>query len=519
MPGVDLSNLSYSQMQSLVHQDQDVIEVSYDDSLFTAAKICASEIEVDNLNISGLNADLYPYQAKGILWMQKTLKSAGGLILADEMGLGKTLQIISLLLMNPPNTFAPALIIAPTTLLRNWEREFEKFAPSLTHHIHHGPSRTGYYKDLQNYQVVITSYATVSEDMVLFGAFQWQYLICDEAQAIKNPSSARRENISSLKRKYAIAMTGTPVETSLLDLWSLTDFVIPGLLGDEDVFTANYPDKEESATSLSKITGSIVLRRRVVEVASDLPERLDIPTPLVMDSLHANEYRHIRELALEEYKQAGALVATGRLQMFCNHPWLQGSNRDSTNENQTLSSDSAMPFMNPKLERTREILLEAFSNGRKVLVFASYNKCGDLIRRMMGDRPGVYWNAINGKTRADDRQNICDEFEAYNGDACLILNPRAAGSGLNITAATVVIHFSPFWNPALELQASARAHRRGQTNPVSIYLLFYEETLEEIMIERSELRRKLGADALPDVSKDKEDLNRAIRIYPGRSNE
>ena len=205
--------------------------------------------------------------------------------------------------------------------------------------------------------------------------------------------------------------------------------------------------------------------------------------------------------------------------MFCNHPWLQGSNRDSTNENQTLSSDSAMPFMNPKLERTREILLEAFSNGRKVLVFASYNKCGDLIRRMMGDRPGVYWNAINGKTRADDRQNICDEFEAYNGDACLILNPRAAGSGLNITAATVVIHFSPFWNPALELQASARAHRRGQTNPVSIYLLFYEETLEEIMIERSELRRKLGADALPDVSKDKEDLNRAIRIYPGKNNE
>ena len=132
----------------------------------------------------------------------------------------------------------------------------------------------------------------------------------------------------------------------------------------------------------------------------------------------------------------------------------------------------------------------------------------------MADRVNTYWNAINGSTPADDRQNICDEFEAFNGDACLILNPKAAGAGLNITAATVVIHFSPFWNPALELQASARAYRRGQEHPVTIYLLFYEDTLEEIMIERSDLRRKLGDEALADQLKDKEDLNRAINIYP-----
>jgi SNF2 family DNA or RNA helicase len=519
MPDADLMDLSFSQMLSLVRQDQDLIEVSYDDSLFSAAKIDASEFDVENLSIPGLNADLFPYQAKGVLWMHKTLKSAGGLILADEMGLGKTIQIISLLLLDPPKLSAPALIVAPTTLLRNWERELVKFAPSLTHCIHHGSSRSGFYKYFQNYHVIITSYATVSEDMVMFGAFEWRYLICDEAQAIKNPSSARRANINSLKRKYTIPMTGTPVENSLMDLWSLSDFAIPGLLGGENEFAAHFPDEEAAAANLSQITDPIVLRRRVLDVAADLPERIDIPTPLVLDKLHAREYRYIRETALEEYKKAGGLVAAGRLQMFCTHPWLQGSNVNSTNEDQIFNSDSAMPFMNPKLERTKEILLEAFSNRRKVLIFVNFNKCGELIKRTLEHRVNMYWNAINGNTPADDRQKICDEFEAHDGDACLILNPRAAGAGLNITAATVVIHFSPFWNPAHELQASARAYRRGQDQPVTIYMLFYEQTLEEVMIERSELRRNLGDEALPNQVKEQEDLHRAMHIYPDLKNE
>ena len=519
IPDADLMDLSFSQMLSLVRQDQDLIEVSYDKSLFRPATMDASEHDVDSLLIPGLNAHLFPYQAKGVLWMHKTLKSAGGLILADEMGLGKTIQIISLFLLDPPKLSAPALIVAPTTLLRNWERELLKFAPSLTHCIHHGSSRSGFYKDFQNYQVIITSYATVSEDMVMFGAFEWRYLICDEAQAIKNPSSMRRANINSLKRKYSIPMTGTPVETSLMDLWSLTDFAIPGLLGGEHEFAANFPDEEQAAANLSKITDPIVLRRRVLDVAADLPERIDIPTPLVMDDLHVREYRFIREAALEEYKKAGGLVAAGRLQMFCTHPWIQGTNVDATNENQMFNSDSTMPFMNPKLERTTEILLEAFSNRRKVLIFVNFNKCGELIKKAVQHRINMYWNAINGNTPADDRQRICDEFEAHDGDACLILNPRAAGAGLNITAATVVIHYSPFWNPAHELQASARAYRRGQDHPVTIYMLFYEQTLEEVMIERSESRRNLGDEALPNQVKEQKDLHRAMHIYPDLQNE
>ena len=515
IPDADLMDLSFSQMLALVRDDQDIIEVIYDDAIFSAAKIDASALEIENFSIPGLDAKLFPYQAQGVLWMHKALKSSGGLILTDEMGLGKTIQIISLLLLDPPNSFTPALIVAPTTLLKNWERELVKFAPSLTHCIHHGALRSGFYKTFQNYNIIITSYSTVSEDMVMFSAFEWRYLICDEAQAIKNPSSERRININSLRRKFAIPMTGTPVENSLMDLWSLTDFAIPGLLGSEDQFETNFPDDEEAAKKLSGITDPIVLRRRVADVAGDLPERIDIPVPLMLDKLHAEEYCYIRQAAFEEYKKAGGLVAAGRLQMFCTHPWLQGSNSDATNDNQILNSDSAMPFINPKLERTKEILLEAFGNQRKVLIFVNYNKCGELIKRMLDHRSDLYWNAINGSTPANDRQKICDEFEAFDGDACLVLNPRAAGAGLNITAATVVIHFSPFWNPAHELQASARAYRRGQDHPVTIYMLFYEQTLEEVMIERAELRRNLGDEALTDQAREQEDLHRAMQIHPG----
>jgi SNF2 family DNA or RNA helicase len=518
-PNADLMDLSFSQMLALVRDDQDIIEVSYDDAIFSSAKIDASALETENFSIPGLNARLFPYQAQGVLWMHQALKSHGGIILADEMGLGKTIQIISLLLLDPPNSSTPALIVAPTTLLKNWERELLKFAPTLTHCIHHGPLRSGFYKTFKNYNIIITSYSTVSEDMAMFSAFEWRYLICDEAQAIKNPSSERRMNINSLHRKYAIPMTGTPVENSLRDLWSLTDFAIPGLLGSEDDFETHFPDDEEAARNVSQITDPIVLRRRVADVAGDLPERIDIPVPLMLDTLHAKEYCHIRQSAFEEYEKAGGLVAAGRLQMFCTHPWLQRGNSDVPYDTQILNSDSAMPFMNPKLERTKEILLEAFSCKKKVLIFVTYNKCGELIKRTLDGRGDLYWNAINGTTPANDRQKICDEFEAFDGDACLVLNPRAAGAGLNITAATVVIHFSPFWNPAHELQASARAYRRGQNHPVTIFMLFYEQTLEEVMIERAELRRNLGNEALTNKAREQEDLHRAMHIYPGVSYE
>lgn len=514
IPDSDLYNLSFSEVLSLYRSDQDIIEIKCEDTLFSEARIEASKLQKKDFLIPELNASLFPYQSEGVLWMNKTLKNLGGLILADEMGLGKTIQIISLLLINPPENDSPALIIAPTTLLRNWEREFEKFAPSITNYVHHGSTRSGFYRDFNKFHVIITSYGTVLEDMTMFCAFEWKYVICDEAQAIKNPESTRRKNICQLPRKYSIPMTGTPVENSLLDLWSISDFAIPGLLDTKEKFQDIFPDESDSLNDLRQITNPIILRRKVLDVAGDLPERTDISLPLVMDDLHAQEYCYIREVALEEYKLAGGLVAAGRLQMFCTHPWLQGSSEDGLEENHFINSSSSMPYMNPKLEVTKDILNAAFKNKRKVLIFVSFNKCGEIIENLFRGRSDIYWNKINGTTPAADRQLICDEFENYDGDACLILNPKAAGAGLNITAATVVIHFSPYWNPADELQASARAYRRGQKHPVTIYMLFYENTLEEVMIERSERRKNLGEEVLLDQNSGQIDLDKAMDIFP-----
>ena len=170
--------------------------------------------------------------------------------------------------------------------------------------------------------------------------------------------------------------------------------------------------------------------------------------------------------------------------------------------------------MTPKLLRTIELVMESFANNRKVLIFANFNACGPIIRSVMRLTASVYWGAINGSTPQEDRQRIVDEFEKHDGDAVLVLNPKAAGAGLNITAATVVIHYTQVWNPALEAQASARAHRRGQKNPVTVYHLYYADTVEQVMMDRSQMRRELGAEAVPTSSDDAADLSRALSISP-----
>ena len=179
-----------------------------------------------------------------------------------------------------------------------------------------------------------------------------------------------------------------------------------------------------------------------------------------------------------------------------------------------LSGRLQSPLSTPKLERTVDLLEEAFANGKKVLVFANFNACGPILRESARSLPEAFWGAINGSTPQNDRQATVDRFSEQEGPAVLILNPRAAGTGLNITAATVVIHYSQVWNPALELQASARAHRRGQTQPVTVYHMFYVDTVEEVMMERAQRRRELGAEAVPTSSQDDVDLRRAMSLSP-----
>jgi SNF2 family DNA or RNA helicase len=229
----------------------------------------------------------------------------------------------------------------------------------------------------------------------------------------------------------------------------------------------------------------------------------------------ADHYCKVREQTVARYPVAGELVATLQLQLVCAHHWLRTPD-DTANDSDDAELDrgTILPLMTPKLERTVQILRESFLCSRKVLIFALFNRCGDIIIEATKTPSHTFWGTINGSTPQQNRQDIIDAFTGHKGPACLILNPKAAGAGLNITAATVVIHYTPVWNPALEAQASARAHRRGQTQPVTIHRLYYEDTVEEVMMERCRWKSELGSEAAPLAIRDAEDLNRALQVKP-----
>jgi len=507
LEGIDLNNLDLSVVLKLtrnlgdfdVHVEADVLTLPDESSLSPQG------------SISGLKATLYPYQYRGVEWMLNRSKLAGGFILADEMGLGKTIQVIALMLCERPTPENPAIIIAPTTLLANWQTELLKFAPDLTHMIHRGPNRTGLSSELLKADIIITSYDTFVLDRAVMADVDWSWMILDEAQAVKNPETARRRSLVNIPRNYLVPMTGTPVETSLRDLWSLMDLTVPGLLGSCEQFEAEYGDAEEDATILSSVVSSLILRRRVEDVASDLPKRVDIDLCIDADESFYEQYEMQRNAIIEKYPIAGQLVAVNQMSMFCAHDAFVGREEGSTIE-MTIRSIPEDRVVTPKLAVALELLREAFENDCKVLVFASFNGMNSLLTRATKDFPQAYWNAINGSTPARRRQDIVDEFTEYEGPGCLVLNPKAAGSGLNITAATIVIHYTLYWNPALDAQASARSHRRGQTQPVRIYRLFYPNTVEEVMLERARDRERLGDTALKDAERNRADFQKALAI-------
>lgn len=515
----DPDDLKYPEILRLIKSGIEGVEVLVSPEITETANNRSLSLSLPS-GVPGLRAQLYCYQEHGVAWLAEAIETIGGAILADEMGLGKTLQIIALFLLNRPSKSDPALIVCPTTLIANWKREIEKFAPSLTMQVHRGSERTGFYKDLMRSDIVITTYDTLVNDITIFRGVDWSFLVCDEAQAVKNPNSKRRRALHLIPRRWSIPVTGTPVENTLLDFWSLADLAVPGILDTQESFTVLYPDTEYAAQELNSVTDAIILKRRVVDVAGDLPERTDTDIPIELTTAEIQEYERIKSEAIAEYGAAGKLVAVGRLSMYCAHPWLRARNPLNTDweEDAELFEDSYHPLLTRKMELCIQLLREALKNRKKVLVFVTYNHCGDLIRRaaLDGKLPNAYWNSINGKTPQNNRQKIVDEFSNFEGPAVLVLNPKAAGSGLNITAATIVIHYTQNWNPALEMQASARAHRRGQEQPVTIYRLYYLGTVEETMVERSQWKRELGNAAIPISSRENEDLGKALLLSPNR---
>ncbi|MEY8524877.1 DEAD/DEAH box helicase [Lachnospiraceae bacterium 38-10] len=457
----------------------------------------------------GLNAVLYPYQQTGYHWMKFITDEKIGCILGDEMGLGKTLQIIALITDRRDMAKTPALVVAPVSLLENWRREFKKFTPDLNVFVHHGVKRTGLYSDLLSHDVVIISYSTASSDQSILRMVNWDLLVVDEAQNIKNPSAQRTKSIKRIPRDVAVAVTGTPFENHMSDLWSIMDFVAPGCLGTLSEFEEAYPDDMVGAELLEPVLTPLMIRRRVAEVAQDLPQRVDILQTLQMSQKEINMYEEERQKIISNFDGKNAsLPMIQKLRMFCTHPLLL-----SEEEKTDPITDSS------KYRRLCELMEEIISLKEKMILFTSYNKMFEILREDIPLRFGIRVLEINGSTPQNERQHVIDDFSHIAGSSLLVLNPRAAGAGLNITAASRVIHYNPEWNPALEDQASARAYRRGQTKTVFVYRLYYKSTVEEIISERIDRKREMFEAAIIGVdgnSENSKDILKALQISPRR---
>lgn len=455
----------------------------------------------------GLRAgtELFDYQETGVSFLSAVAHESLGCVLADEMGLGKTLQVIALLSIERVSARGPNLIVCPATLLENWRREIAAFAPHLLTLIHSGPTRTGNSAVFAGYDVVITSYETAVRDEPLLSSSEWNVLALDEAQNIKNPAAQRTAAVKGLPRRVSIAVTGTPVENKLTDLWSIADFALPGLLGSQQDFEGAYDDSHEDASRLAPVVAPILLRRRVADVAKDLPPRIDIPQVLSMTRQMASLYEDIRQEIVNTYGTSATLVALGKMRQFCTHPRLLG-----------ISWDDPAKEM-PKYQRLIEILEEIFARGQKALVFSSFTGMADILLEDIPKRFSSAWaGVIDGRVPVVDRQTLVDRFSEHDGFGFLALNPKAAGVGLNITAANHVIHYNPEWNPAVEDQASARAHRRKQKLPVTVHHLFFADTVEEVVADRLNLKRMIAGEAVVGHkgTSDASDIARALRISP-----
>ena len=457
------------------------------------------------MEVPGLNATLYPYQIAGLEWMIRVSDEDLGCILGDQMGLGKTLQVIALLLRESQVRKSPCLVIVPATLVENWRRELARFAPCLSVNIHQGRGRSGFPKTLQTFDVVITSYETGMRDISILEMISWNVVVLDEAQAIKTPDAQRTVTLKSLPRRVAVAVTGTPVENRLRDLWSLMDFVIPGFLGTQKTFETRHIDDERHAAELEPLVSPFILRRLVEDVAKDLPIRIDIPQPILLSDVAAARYDYIRAQIKSQYGQAASLVVLTKLRMYCTHPFL-------------IEGDVGDPLpCSTKYARLLEILDEVYSVGEKVLIFTSYTKMADIFMTDLGYRYGATVAMIDGRTPVSERQSIVDRFGQATTSAILILNPRAAGTGLNIVAGNHVIHYNLEWNPAMEDQATARAYRRGQTRPVTIHRLFHPGTVEEVIEQRMARKRSIANTAVIGTDGNIEemaDILRAMDLSP-----
>ena len=450
-----------------------------------------------------LNANLRSYQKEGYNWL-KTMDYLGfGGILGDEMGLGKTLQAITFILSSLPSK---TLIIAPTSLIYNWGNEIEKFAPSVKWVVVNGPKdeRISILNNINNYDVIITTYNILKRDLELYNNINFDYCFIDEAQYIKNSNSQNALSVKKIKANRKFALTGTPIENSVMELWSIFDFIMPGYLFDENSFSVRYYKKlhesNEVLEELNKLIKPFILRRYKKEVIKELPLKIEKKLLVSMSeeqekiySIYSDYAKNLIEKKVkdDELKNSKIEILSyiTKLRQICLDP--------SVLINDYVGSSG-------KIESLIELLNQGIEEGHKILVFSQFTSVLKNIAKKL-DHENIYYSYLDGSIASEKRIELIDEFNNGNNSVFLI-SLKAGGTGLNLTSADIVIHFDPWWNPAVEDQATDRAHRFGQKNIVEVIKLISKNTIEEKIVELQDEKRKL-IEKIIDNSMDASSIN------------
>ena len=465
-------------------------DFDYDDAYARVIQDFTKPVDVEPPQ--SLKGELRPYQMTGLKWLWTNVSKGFGVCMADDMGLGKTIQIISLLLKmkEEGRLKKPVLVICPTTLIGNWMKELQMFAPSLDAVVYHGTERK---LDVQH-DIILTTYAIMRIDVEELKKHQWGIVIVDEAQNIKNPDTAQTLAIKTLKAETKVAMTGTPVENRLTELWSIFDFINQGYLGSLKEFQKSYAIpierfKENSRAAKLKMSVSpFVLRRLKTDknVISDLPEKMVLNEYCYLSKPQAVLYEKTLNEMMEKISEFSGINRRGNifklitaLKQICNHPY------------QFLKSGEMSREMSGKMDKCISTVQTILDNGEKTLIFTQYKEMGDILCKIIADECNTEPLFFHGSLSVQQREELIQKFQTDDNTKVMILSLKAGGTGLNLTSATNVIHYDLWWNPAVEDQATDRTYRIGQDKNVMVHRMItlgtFEEKIDEMLKAKKEL--------------------------------
>ncbi len=453
----------------------------------------AAEAERLNPDLpAAFRGELRDYQADGYRWLLRLAAWGAGACLADDMGLGKTVQVLAALLARAPG--GPALVVAPVSVCPNWAAEAARFAPSLSVKEYRNGDRKKLLEELGPFDVVTASYGLLQHDGALLESVGWHTVVLDEAQAIKNSGTKRSAAAMKLRGDFRVITTGTPVENNLGELWNLFRFLNPGLLGSLDGFTRRFAVPIEkygnrgAAARLKKLVRPFLLRRTKDQVLSELPPKTEIILRVEMTREERAVYEAVRREATGKIESGG----DGRDKRFVVLAELMRLRRACCSPSLVLPEEAGLP--SSRLEAFGEILEELRAGGHRCLVFSQFVDHLSIIREYL-DGLGVSYAYLDGSTPSRERERQIASFQGGEKE-CFLISLRAGGTGLNLTAADYVIHMDPWWNPAVEDQASDRAHRIGQERPVTVYRIVAKDTVEEKIVDLHGIKRELAESLL-----------------------